>query len=91
MAAVQVADLMVRHNKIGDSGNHAEVAADELDGLAGMGDSLCRQHRGRTTPSRAPALARSLDRIPAILESLFKAQPRGAHRERHPSLSNPGH
>jgi putative nucleotidyltransferase with HDIG domain len=69
-AAVQVADLLVRQSKIGDSGNHAEVPLDswqESQGwkiLAGQRDD---EERDRLRAS----LKQSLERIPAALDSLL--------------------
>ena len=70
MAAVQVADLMVRHTKIGDSGNHAEVAEDSWMASAGWEILFAGQTDGEQTIAVA-SLSRSLARIPAILESLL--------------------
>jgi putative nucleotidyltransferase with HDIG domain len=69
VAAVQVADLMVRHVKIGDSGNRVEVAADAWLTSAGWEVLFGSQSEGEVAIARA-SLRRSLDRIPAILESL---------------------
>ena len=70
VAAVEVADLMIRHTKIGDSGNHAEVAKDSWMTSAGWGILFAGQSDGEQTIGVA-SLSRSLARIPAILESLF--------------------
>ena len=70
VAAVQVADLMVRHTKIGDSGNHAEVAEDSWMASAGWEILFAGQNDGEQTIAVA-SLNRSLARIPAILESLL--------------------
>jgi HD-like signal output (HDOD) protein len=70
VAAVQVADLMVRHTKIGDSGNHAEVAEDSWMASAGWEILFAGQTDGEQTIAVA-SLSRSLARIPAILESLL--------------------
>jgi len=70
VAAVQVADLMVRHTKIGDSGNHAEVAGDSWMASPGWEILFARRSDGEQTIAVA-SLSRSLARIPAILESLL--------------------
>jgi HD-like signal output (HDOD) protein len=70
VAAVQVADLMVRHTKLGDSGNHAEVPADGWMTSAGWDILFGGQTDGEQTIAVA-SLNRSLARIPAILESLL--------------------
>jgi putative nucleotidyltransferase with HDIG domain len=69
VAAVQVADLMVRHVKIGDSGNHAEIEADGWLTSPGWKVLFGRQSESEVVIARA-SLRRSLDRVPAILESL---------------------
>ncbi|MGA2175751.1 MAG: HDOD domain-containing protein [Verrucomicrobiota bacterium] len=68
-AAVHVADLLVRHTKIGDSGNHAEVAFDSWVESPGWKLLFGHQTEAERGLSRA-SLNRSLERIPAILESL---------------------
>jgi HD-like signal output (HDOD) protein len=70
VAAVQVADLMVRHTKIGDSGNHAEVAGDSWMASPGWEILFAGRSDGEQTIAVA-SLSRSLARIPAILESLL--------------------
>jgi len=70
VAAVQVADLMVRHAKIGHSGNHAEVAEDSWTGCAGWEILFAGQSDGEHAIGVA-SLNRSLARIPAILESIL--------------------
>jgi putative nucleotidyltransferase with HDIG domain len=69
VAAVQVADLLVRHTRIGQSGNQAEVPADSWISSAGWEILFARQTEGEKAIARA-SLNRSLERIPAILESL---------------------
>jgi putative nucleotidyltransferase with HDIG domain len=69
VAAVQVADMLVRHNKIGKSGNNGEVAADSWTTSAGWEILFASQNEGEKAIARA-SLARNLERIPAILESL---------------------
>jgi putative nucleotidyltransferase with HDIG domain len=68
-AAVHVADLLVRHTKIGDSGNKTEVAFDSW--MDSPGWKILFPHQTDAERSIAHAsLNRSLERIPAILESL---------------------
>jgi putative nucleotidyltransferase with HDIG domain len=68
-AAVHVADLLVRHTKIGDSGNHTEVDFDSWTESPGWKILFTRQTDSEKSITRA-SLNRSLARIPAILESL---------------------
>jgi putative nucleotidyltransferase with HDIG domain len=68
-AAVHVSDLLVRHTKIGDSGNHAEVPFDSWIESPGWKILFGHQTDSERGLSRA-SLNRSLERIPAILESL---------------------
>jgi putative nucleotidyltransferase with HDIG domain len=70
VASVQLADLLVRHAEIGDSGNPEPV--DEEAWLAAEGwDILFPAGRGETERSIArAALKRSLERLPTILEGL---------------------
>ncbi len=68
-AAVHVADLLVRHTKIGDSGNKVEVLFDTW--LESPGWKILFAHQPDSEKSIARAsLNRSLERIPAVLESL---------------------
>jgi putative nucleotidyltransferase with HDIG domain len=69
VAAVQVADLLVRHAKIGDSGNRAEIADDAWSESTGWEILFGRQSAEEKAATRA-SLKRSLERIPAILEGL---------------------
>jgi putative nucleotidyltransferase with HDIG domain len=69
VAAVQVADLLVRHGKIGKSGNTAEVAEDGWVETAGWQILFGRQNGDERAITRA-SLKRSLERIPIILEGL---------------------
>lgn len=70
VAAVQISDLLVRHAKIGDSGNPEEVGEDawlEADGWS----VLFPAGRGETERSIArAALSRAVERLPTILEGL---------------------
>jgi len=68
-AAVHVADLLVRHTKIGDSGNRTEVAFESWLESPGWKVLFGRQTEAEKSITRA-SLNRSLERIPAILESL---------------------
>jgi putative nucleotidyltransferase with HDIG domain len=70
VASVQIADLLVRHSQIGDSGNPEPV--NEEAWLAAEGwDILFPPGRGETERSIArAALKRSLERLPTILEGL---------------------
>ena len=68
-AAVQIADLLVRHAKIGDSGNHAEVTDDDWLNASGWGILFPQQNEAEKAIARAN-LKRSLDRLPTILEGL---------------------
>ena len=70
VAAVEVANLMIRHTKIGDSGDHGEVAKDSWMTSAGWGILFAGQSDGEQIIGVA-SLSRSLARIPAILESLL--------------------
>jgi hypothetical protein len=68
-AAVHVSDLLVRHRKIGDSGNYTEVPVDgwlESPGwrILVNDQSEAKQERLRT------GLSQSLERLPAIVDSL---------------------
>jgi len=69
VAAVQIADLMVRHARIGDSGNSG-IPTDE-DWLTASGWQILhpRQDEDSLAIARA-SLKRSLDRLPTILEGL---------------------
>jgi hypothetical protein len=64
-----VADILVRHNKIGDSGNKTEVAFDSWLESAGWKILFAHQTDAERSITHA-SLNRSLERIPAILESL---------------------
>jgi HD-like signal output (HDOD) protein len=68
-AAVHVADILVRHTKIGDSGNKTEVAFDSWLESAGWKILFAHQTDAERSITHA-SLNRSLERIPAILESL---------------------
>jgi putative nucleotidyltransferase with HDIG domain len=69
VAAVQVADLLVRHAKIGNSGNRVAVDEEGAVNSAGWQILYGRQSPEEHAIARA-SLRRSLERIPAILEGL---------------------
>jgi putative nucleotidyltransferase with HDIG domain len=69
VAAVQVADLLVRHAKIGSSGNRAEIPDESWTDSAGWNILFAHQSAEEKIITRA-SLKRSLDRIPNILEGL---------------------
>jgi len=68
-AAVHLADLLVRHSKLGESGNHAEVPLDSWLESPAWKILFGRQTAAERDFSRA-SLNESLERIPVILESL---------------------
>jgi HD-like signal output (HDOD) protein len=69
-AAVQLSDLLVRHSKIGDSGNHAEVPPDSWLEAPSWKILFGKQTDDDADHLRA-CLNGSLQRIPAVLESLL--------------------
>jgi putative nucleotidyltransferase with HDIG domain len=69
VAAVQIADLMIRHAKIGDSGNPHNPSDHEW--LTASGWSILYPSNDEESLAIARAtLKRSLDRLPTILEGL---------------------
>jgi putative nucleotidyltransferase with HDIG domain len=68
-AAVQIADMLVRHAKIGDSGNDAEVPDESWEGSTGWQILFSHQSPGEKSITRA-SLKRSLEGIPTMLEGL---------------------
>jgi putative nucleotidyltransferase with HDIG domain len=68
-AAVHVSDLLVRHRKIGDSGNHAEVPCDSWLESPGWKILVGHQTEAERDFLRA-SLNESLERLPTVLESL---------------------
>ena len=68
-AAVSLSDMLVRHAKIGDSGNQAEVAFDSWLESAGW-KILFGQQNETERCFLWTSLRESLERIPAVLESL---------------------
>ena len=69
VAAVQIADLLVRHANIGNSGNHGEVSGAEWLNASGWGILFPQQNESEKSIARAN-LQRSLERLPMILEGL---------------------
>jgi putative nucleotidyltransferase with HDIG domain len=69
VAAVQVADLLVRQAQIGHSGNHAEVTEEIWLDSAGWKMLFGHQKNEEKAITRA-SLKRSLERIPTILEGM---------------------
>ncbi len=69
VAAVQVADLLVRYAKIGNSGNSNEVADESWVDSTGWKILFGNQTPGERTITRA-SLKRSLEGIPTILEGM---------------------
>ena len=68
VAAVQVADLFVRHAGIGNSGNPAEITAEHWMAAEGW-DVLFPGHADERAMARA-SMERSLERLSSILEGL---------------------
>jgi putative nucleotidyltransferase with HDIG domain len=69
-AAVHISDLLVRHHKIGDSGNHTEVPLDSWLESPGWKILVSHQNEEEQDFLRASLNGR-LERIPAILDSLL--------------------
>jgi len=65
---VQVADLFVRHARIGDSGNPAEITEEDWIGAEGW-DYLFSADSTERAIARAN-MERSLERLSTILEGL---------------------
>lgn len=74
VAAVQIADLLVRHASIGHSGNPTKVSDDDWLHASGWGILFPEQgDPGKTESEKAIAranLKRSIERLPTILEGL---------------------
>ena len=68
-AAVQVADLLVRHANIGNSGNRIEISDEACFTSTGWKMLFAHQTAEEKVITRA-SLKRSLERIPTILEGL---------------------
>ncbi len=69
VAAVQIADLLIRHARIGNSGNLHEVTADAWVNASGW-SILCDQRTGEERAIAEACLLRSLERLPSILDGL---------------------
>jgi putative nucleotidyltransferase with HDIG domain len=69
VAAVQVADLLVRHAKIGNSGNRIEICDDAWLQSSGWKILFAHQTDEEKAITKA-SLTRGLERIPTILEGL---------------------
>lgn len=69
VAAVQIADLLIRHAHIGNSGNRGEITAEIWRGASGW-TLLCAQRSGEERSIAEASLLRSLERLPSILEGL---------------------
>jgi putative nucleotidyltransferase with HDIG domain len=69
VAAVQVADLLVHHAKIGNSGSQTEITEAMWTESSGWKILFGRQTMEETSLTRA-SLKRSLERIPTILEGI---------------------
>jgi putative nucleotidyltransferase with HDIG domain len=69
VAAVQVADLLVRHAGIGHSGNNGEVTDEAWQNSTGWRILFSQQTEEEKVITRA-SLKRSLERVPALLEGL---------------------
>lgn len=68
ISAVQIADLTVRHARIGNSGNPLEISNDEW--LAAAGWNLLFPENSEEKSLAFANLKRSLERLPSILEGL---------------------
>ncbi len=69
VAAVQIADYLVRNANIGQSGNRAEVKRVDYLGAEGWGILFSSQGEAERAIARA-SLNRTLERLPSILEGL---------------------
>lgn len=69
IAAVQIANLLVRHAKIGNSGETSQVTPEIWTGASGWG-ILFPERRDAERAIACAALRRSLDRLPSILQGL---------------------
>jgi putative nucleotidyltransferase with HDIG domain len=68
-AAVQIADLLIRHARIGHSGNHCIVTSREWKDASGWA-ILCAQRSSAERAIAEASLLRSLERLPSILTGL---------------------
>ena len=69
VAAVQVADVLVRHAKIGSSGNRKEVTEENWAECSGWNILFTHQTDEERAITRA-SLKRALERVPTILEGI---------------------
>ncbi|MBL9137214.1 MAG: HDOD domain-containing protein [Verrucomicrobiales bacterium] len=69
IAAVQIADLLIRHAQIGNSGNRREITSDAWLNASGW-DILCAQKSGEEKSIAEASLLRSLERLATILDGL---------------------
>jgi putative nucleotidyltransferase with HDIG domain len=69
VAAVQIADMLVRHAKIGQSGNHRDVSDEEWQAISGWGILFPNLREPEKAIVNA-SFKRSLERLPTILEGL---------------------
>ena len=70
MAAVQIADLFVRHAHIGESGNTTEVTPDDC--LHAGGWDILFPHQSQDARALVHAsLKRSLEQIPKTMQGLI--------------------
>ncbi len=69
VAAVQVADTLIRHAKIGHSGNTEEVAPDQWERTAGWNILFANKDEPTVSLTRA-SLNRAVARLPELLEGL---------------------
>ena len=70
VAAVQIADLLLRSEKIGVSGNYMEVTREECFTASGWKVLLPDTPAKPKSTSPAPRLSRTLEQIPQMLEGL---------------------
>ena len=69
IAAVQIADLLVRHAKIGDSLNKSAITAEACSQASGWGILYPSQHPAELAIAQANVM-RCVDRLPSLLEGL---------------------
>src|ERR1051325_7540110 len=69
VASVQIADLLLRSEKIGCSGNYVEVTQDQCLAASGWSVLFPNVQEAEQAIARA-SLHRSLERLPGVLEGL---------------------
>jgi len=69
VASVQIADLLMRSEKIGCSGNYVPVTRDKCMAASGWAVLSPNAQEAETAIARA-SLHRSLERLPSVLEGL---------------------